>query len=266
MPGEPEPGGEGVWAYCVARDDPALTAGGAGVHPGGELEWLRDGGLAVLCSRVPLDEFGEEALRRNLNDLAWLERTARAHEAAIEGALAQATVVPLRLCTIFADGARARGMLEERRAALATALDVLQGRQEWSVKLLLDRGRLEGALREPGSEQPGEPGSGTAYLLLRRDERRLREVVDRRAAELAEDVHVRLRERATAARVRPPQNRELSGHSGEMVLNGAYLVDRDRAGELQELVAELGRRHQELGARLELAGPFPPYSFVPESE
>ena len=257
--------GHGLWAYCVARDDPALVEGGAGVHGGGALEWLRAEGLALLCSQVPLAEFGEEPLRQNLNDLPWLERVARTHEAAIEGALEGGTVVPLGLCTIFADGDGARRMLQERREAFTVALAALDGREEWSVKLLLDRERLESSLREP-AEPDRDPGSGSAYLLLRREERRLREALDRRAAELAEDVHARLQERAVDARVRPPQNRELSGHQGEMVLNGAYLVERDQADGLRELVAQLEQHHGELGVRLELGGPFPPYSFVPEHE
>ena len=148
---------------------------------------------------------------------------------------------------------------------LDAALVALEGREEWSVKLLFDRERLESSLRDSGESDP-DPGSGAAYMLLRREERRLRETVDRRAAELAEDVHARLQERAVDARVRPPQNRELSGHEGEMVLNGAYLVERDQADGLRELVAELEQQHGEVGARLELGGPFPPYSFVPEHE
>jgi hypothetical protein len=271
--GEPPPAaeaptGDALWAYCVARDDAALAAGGVGgvgVHPGSELEWVREGGLAVLCSSVPLAEFGEEPLRRNLNDLPWLERTARAHEAVIAGAFERSTVVPLRLCTLFAGAEGARRMLAEQHDDLAGALDALSGREEWSVKLIVDPDALAAGLREPG-EEPAEPGTGAAYLLLRREERRLREAVADRAAGLAEDVHARLQERAVDARVRPAQNRELSGYEGEMVLNGAYLVERDQADGLRALVAELEARHRPLGARIELGGPFPPYSFVPESE
>ena len=51
-----------------------------------------------------------------------------------------------------------------------------------------------------------------------------------------------------------------------MVLNGAYLVEREQADGLRELVAELEQRHGALGARIALGGPFPPYSFVPEAE
>jgi Gas vesicle synthesis protein GvpL/GvpF len=259
------PAGDALWAYCIARDDAALAEGGPGVHPDGEVAWVREGGLAVLCSRVPLAEFGEEPLRRNLNELPWLERTARAHEAAIDAAFAQTPVVPLRLCTIFSDEAGARRMLRERGSAVAAALDAVAGREEWSVKLLVDRDRLAEELRTPG-EEPADAGSGAAYLLLRREERRLREAVDDRAAGLAEDVHARLQERAVDARVRPAQNRELSGYEGDMVLNGAYLVERDQADGLRALVAELQERHGALGARIELGGPFPPYSFVPEDQ
>jgi len=239
------------------------------VHPDGEPAWVREGGLAVLCSRVPLEEFGEEPIKRNLNDMPWLERTARDHEAATAAAFAAADVVPLRLCTLFADEAGARRMLAERREALAAALDALAGREEWSVKLLVDREALADGVREPedaGGTEAAGAGSGAAYLLRRREERRLREAADDRAASLAEDVHARLQERAVDARVRPAQNRELSGLEGEMVLNGAYLVEREQAHGLRELVAELEQRHRALGARIVLGGPFPPYSFVPEAE
>ena len=263
--GEQGEQGELLWAYCVARDEPGLVDGGmVGVHPDGACAWVREGGLALLVSRVPAAEFGEAPLRSNLNELAWLERTARAHEAAIEAAFEAAAVIPLRLCTLFADEDGARRMLAERHDALTAALGALAGREEWSVKLLVDRERIAEELREAGSD-PAEAGTGAAYLLMRREERRLREAVDERAASLAEDVHARLQERAVDARVRPAQNRELSGHEGDMALNGAYLVERDQAAGLRELVAELGARHAPLGARIEPGGPFPPFSFVPEA-
>ena len=263
-PAAAAPKGHGLWAYCVARDGADLEAGGPGVHAEGPVEWLREDGLALLCSRVPLAEFGEEPLRQNLNDLPWLERTARAHEAAIHAAFDRTAVVPLRLCTIFADEAGARRMLAERHEALTVSLDALTGREEWSVKLLVDRERLADGLRAEAGEA-AEPGSGAAYLLLRREERKLREAVDDRAAGLAEDVHARLQERAIDARVRPAQSPELSGYEGEMILNGAYLVERDHADGLRALVSELEGRHAPVGARIELGGPFPPYSFVPET-
>jgi Gas vesicle synthesis protein GvpL/GvpF len=261
------PSGDGIWAYCITRAEgaPAME----GVH-GSPVDRLEDGGLAVLVSRVPLSEFGEDALRRNLNDLDWLERVARAHEEVLERALEGATIVPLRICTIFADEQAAARMLAEQRSTFATALDALDGRQEWGVKLTVDRAALEAAARERApdafdDELEGQSAGG-AYMLRRRQERQLREAADRLAGGIAEDVHARLQDWATDAVVNPPQNPELSGHEGDMLLNAAYLVEEEKVERLHELVAELRERHRELGARLELTGPWPPYNFVPRTE
>jgi hypothetical protein len=95
---------------------------------------------------------------------------ARAHEAAIEGAFDGGTVVPLRLATIFTGEAAARRMLDERNVELLAALHVLEGREEWAVKVLVDPDRAAGE-----SPDPAAAGSGTAYLMQRRDERRRKE-------------------------------------------------------------------------------------------
>jgi hypothetical protein len=264
---QPAPTGNALWAYCITRasDPPSID----GVH-GSPVERIEADGLAVLVSRVPLAEFGEDALRRNLNDLDWLERVAREHETVLERALEAGTIVPLSICTIFTDEQGVAQMLTERRPDLATALDVLEGREEWGVKLTVDRAALEAAARDRApddlDQQIEGQSAGGAYMLRRRQERQLREAADRLAGGLAEDVHARLQDWATDAVVNPPQNPELSGHEGDMLLNAAYLVEAAKVERLHELVEELRERHRELGARIELTGPWPPYNFVPRTE
>jgi hypothetical protein len=245
---------DALWAYCVSRAGDPLPEGLEGVHATGEVERIEEGDLAALVSRVPLADFGEEPLRRNLNDLAWLERVARGHEGVLERALEHATIVPLRLCTIFANADAVGRMLEEEAPALRAALGALAGCHEWTVKLLLDR-------TAPAEEGPA-PESGREYLMRRRAEREGREAADRRAAELAEEVHARLRTCASDAVVNRPQNRDLSGHRGDMLLNGAYLVETAAVDRLRALVDELQERYAAAGVRLELSGPFPPYNFA----
>jgi hypothetical protein len=250
-----------LWAYGVTAAHPPLPSASHGVA-GRTPERIEQDGLALLVSRVPRAEFGEAALHRNLNELAWLERVARAHEAVLEHTLAHAAVVPLRLCTIFATADGARRMLAERGDALRESLAALDGCAEWSVKLLVDRERLLAASEADEPAGADHPGAGAAYLLRRRAERTRREEADRIAAGLADDVHAVLQDWASAAVVRPAQNRELSGHEGDMILNGAYLVARARVTELHELVDELRERHRGLEARIELSGPFPAYNFA----
>lgn len=261
--------GDGIWVYCVGAQGTELPTGNPGVHPDGPLERIDQGGLAALVSRAPLAEFGEEALRHNLNDLGWLEHVARAHEASLEAALATSTIVPLRLCTIYGDEVGVRRMLEEERESFEAALELLAGRQEWGLKLLVDREALDSAARAESTEattlerERDASSGGGAYLLGRRLERQVREVADRLLGELAEDVHACLQDWADDAVLNAPQNRDLSHHEGEMVLNGAYLVETEKVGRFRQLVDELQERHRDVGARLELTGPWPPYNFVP---
>jgi hypothetical protein len=263
------PSGDVLWAYCVLRRAEPLPVDVDGVASGARVDRVDAGDLAALVSRVPIAEFGAAPLRENLNDLAWLERVARAHEDVLERALEQSTIVPLRLCTIYESEQNVREMLEREHDTLVHALDALAGRQEWGVKLIADSDRLAEAARSRSAEaaalehELGARTGGGAYMLRRRLERHVREMVDSLAAEVADEVHTRLQDWTSNAVIRPPQNPELSGHEGQMLLNGAYLVEAERVEGLRELVAELEERHQPLGARIELTGPWPPYNFVP---
>ena len=256
----------GSTAYCGQTVRPHPRERASRVSP---VELIEDDGLAALVSRVPVAEFGEEPLRRNLNELAWLERVARAHEGVLERALADGTIAPLRLCTIYDGPARVRTMLSAARARFLAVLDVLEGREEWGVKVLLDPAQVAAEVRRrlPDAEEEAaevaERGEGAGYLLRRRLERRIADAADALAGDVAEEVHASLVSRAVAAVTRPAQNRELSGHEGDMALNAAYLVEAKRVDGLRELVAILEAHHSRVGARIELTGPWPPYNFVP---
>jgi gas vesicle protein GvpL/GvpF len=261
--------GELLWAYCVLHEGDEYAVDLRGVDGRGELERIDAGGLSAVISRVPRSEFGTEPLRRNLNDLPWLERVARAHEAVLETTLPQSTLVPLRMCTLYESEDSVRRMLADQRDALLSALHGLEGRYEWSVKVIVDRERLMEAARAaiaPEDPSAAGQGEGGAYLLRRRNDRAVRDAADALRADIAERVHARLQDWAIDAVTRPAQNPELSGHQGDMVLNGAYLVERERTDDLRALVNELEEHHRPLGVRIELSGPWPPYNFVAGEE
>ena len=253
--------GLGHYVYCVTSADaqPAL-ADVTGVDRAHSVEMLRHAGLAAVAGRVSLAEFGAEPLKRNLNDLDWLARTARLHQKVLDRALAAGAIVPLRMCTIYADEAHVRQMLEREHDALALTLARLGDRTEWGVKLIADVQALReaaGAGPESGAEQ-----SGRAYFERRGRQRRSHEEAQRLGEQAATEVHERLRHEAAAATILRPQSRELSGREGEMVLNGAYLVDRARVERFRAAAEELGERQRPLGLALEVTGPWPPYNFV----
>jgi hypothetical protein len=214
--------------------------------------------MAIVGS-VAQSEFGETALRQNLEDLDWLERTARAHHEVIETVAKERSVVPMRLATVYSSEEAAGDMLRERAADLRQALTRLTGRSEWGVKAYVVMPDDSAAGQRAETHDPA-PGPGAAYLMRRRAQLAARQDARQEAVASAQAVHAELGQLSASARVYPPQSPEIAGHPGVMVLNAAYLVAEDRAEEFGAAVTELAARHGAL--RLTLTGPWPAYSFV----
>lgn len=262
----------GTYVYCVMGSETGRSLEGLpGVDAGFGIRAIRHAGMTALASAVPLTEFGAEPLKRNLNDLAWIERTARAHQRVLDRALREATIVPLRLCTVFDDDASVAAMLEREHDVLAGALARLAGRQEWAVKLIADpQGTRDAGRRraeqEPATAPAGEASqSGRAYVDRLRRDRAARSDAQRLTRAAAREIHRGLAAQAVAVRVLPKPSRELSDDGGELVLNGAYLVDAEHLVEFRAAATDLANRHRASGVRLEITGPWPPYSFVAEA-
>jgi hypothetical protein len=222
------------------------------------LRSVEGSGLAAVVGSVDLEEFGEEPLRRNLERIEWLEACARAHHRVLEAVSRFGPVVPMRLAVLFHEDSGVRTMLDTRQESLQSALERVDGRFEWGVKAYADSPPQERAPDLPPS--PPGLGAGTAYLVRRRAQLSERERAGADVARAAESIHTTLAEVAVASARHRPQDRRLSGQASTMVLNGAYLLDEDRSQEFVAAVAGLGERHR--GVRLELTGPWPPYSFA----
>jgi hypothetical protein len=251
----------GLWVYAVTEDIPAASfdqVTGVGGEP---LRTVVAAGLTAIAEEVPLEEFGEAALRRNLEDLAWLEETARAHHRVIDAVARQSPVVPMRLATVYSGDESVAAMLAGRRDDFRAALDRTSQRQEWGVKVYA-AGRAEANPGQaPGSAKAAAPGGeGAAYLRRRRDELSAQEQSRRELTASAELIHTALCRLAVDSRLHPPQSPQLTGTSAQMLLNAAYLLDEQESDDFTATVAVLSGDHPAL--RLELTGPWPPYSFA----
>ncbi|MBL1099833.1 GvpL/GvpF family gas vesicle protein [Streptomyces coffeae] len=248
------------YAYAVVRDTGAPAAALAGVRgvAGEPVRAVVHLGLAVVAGPVPAEQFGEGPLKERLERLEWLERIARAHARVVDAAGAGTGVVPVRLATVCRGEEGLRRMLETGRERFTEALDRLDGRVEWGVKVY--------AAPPPPAEPTTAPtaaGSGRDYLRRRRAERRASQERWGRSEDGARQVHDALCAHAEQARLHPPQDARLSGTADRNVLNAAYLVPRAESSAFAGRVEELDRRSA--GVRLELTGPWVPYSFVAPS-
>ena len=228
----------GVWTYAITED-------GHLSGPDGEvdLSWLTgvgetkvrtatSCGLTVLVSDVSLADFGEAALRENLENLDWLDEVAREHHYVIDAAARLFPLLPVRLATVYSGDDALRAALAERGAQLLEALRRVGGRVEWGVK----------AYAAPESTAAAAPEPTAA------------------AVSAAQAVHAELTVKANATRFHPAPSGQLSRARQPMLLNAAYLLDAAGGVSFTAAVAGQATAHPEL--RIELTGPWPPYSFV----
>jgi hypothetical protein len=275
----------GVWTYAITED--SHLSG-----PGGEvdLSWVTGvgaakvrtitcSGLTVLVSDVSLAEFGEAALRRNLENLDWLDEVAREHHYVIDAAARIFPLLPTRLATVYSGEAAVCAALGSRHDQLRDALRRVGGRVEWGVKAYAEpepdapaepdkaeRAATAGNRVGADAGRDAEPGSGAGLAYLKR--RRGQLTADREsrvgAVHAAQAIHADLTAKATDTRLHPPQSAQLSGVRLPMLLNAAYLLDAADGATFTAAVAGQATAHPEL--RVELTGPWPPYSFADDDD
>jgi hypothetical protein len=255
-----------VWMYGVAGADlEGLADGVAGV--GGALpRAITAAGLTAVVGDVGDREYGAAALRRNLEDLDWLARTARAHHAVLEAVAGRGPVVPMRLATLFASDAGVTGTLRERAEDFRGALSLISERSEWGIKgyAIKPADQAEAPARPVAGRAGPATGPGAAYLQRRRAQLTASKDARSEALASARTVYAELGRFAVSSRLYPPQAPDLAGQPAPMVLNAAYLVADERADEFAAVVADLTARHRFV--QLTLTGPWPAYSFAGESD
>lgn len=214
--------------------------------------------VAFVISDVLYADWAEDVLEDRFEDLRWLEETARAHHLVIETLVAHTTVLPLRMATLYQDRTRALQALDQQGQNFATQLARLSAHTEYGVKIYV---RPTATAPDPADAPPAPTSPGKAYLRARRVHHDARED-HYRQAQLAADRIADIAQDHAAQHVRhAPQGGPLAARAdGENVLNAAFLVPDARADAFQAAVHAVAEALQ--GIRLEVTGPWAPYSFA----
>lgn len=261
----------GYYVYCVAEGVAAqqLDAGSfpTAIEDDTKLEWVTANDLAALCSPVPLDSYGEEALAERLSDASWTAVRAMRHETVVEYVAKRGSLVPLRFGTIYLERAGIERMLTEKRRELAEILERLRGREEWGVNVYADRATLLASITSVSPrlremvQQAEKASPGQSYLMqkkidaLRVDESRVAlnriiDEVEKQLSEQADDT-----KRLRILKVEATEHGELKGKF-------AFLVKRSEFEEFRSAAERVAEDHLAAGVRLELTGPWPAYNFT----
>lgn len=235
-----------LYLYGITREGQGGVAGAAGVDARAAVEAVPCAGLVCWVSRVDQREFAEN-LARNMEDLEWLAGVSVRHQQVVAAIAETQDILPARFGTIFRTLASLTADVRKHKAQLARDLQHISGCEEWGVKVFSLRAlpvAVAGAksgrdyLRSKAAALRAEaPRDSTPEV------RRLLQAVDALAVETA------------------PGSGAVSRGQRGLQWQASLLVKRSRRAQLQELMTRFSR-DWEGARRIELSGPWPPYSFI----
>ncbi len=244
-----------TYLYAVCRTvDPLVLRHLPGVCPGEPVRALPAGGLTAVVQRMPERDVTEDAWRRRMGEAGEVERCALAHHEVVSAVAWPGPVAPLALATLYGGDERAAEAVERASDRFRSVLDRVSGHAEWGVKVYAAADRTP---RAP-ADRSAPVRDGRAYLERRRAQYRDRDRRWEEAVQVADGVERELCDVAAAVRRLRVHGPAADG-SGPQLLNAACLVARGREPELMTTVE---RARQRLGSRIEVTGPWVPYSFA----
>lgn len=253
-----------TYVYCIVRAKRAPAPGRFQPPPGLGPPRALDagGGLFLIVSDAPPDEYGEEALNARLEDMDWVSRCALAHEAIIESARSAESVVPMKLFTIFRDDGRARAMVEKDRRRLERVLDRVAGCAEYGVRLTLDERRARKDL-VARAVKAASGASGAAFLQRKKNLKAAGEELVHSARAVADEVFTELAAKAGDSYRRTDVEGLVKG--SRLLMDGVFLVPNRSARRFRSALEKTARSLAPRGYELVLNGPWPPYHFVADA-
>ena len=268
--GQQAPAEHVIWVYAITdRLVQEQLNGLTGV--GGEcVRAVSEAGLTAVVGSVDAEAFGEQARTTLLSDLASIERLGRVHHQVIARVATHNPVLPLRLATVYPSDQTVLDRLRQSSSEFAVMLESFRGTEEWGVKVYVGAG--EDAQGDQTAPDEAVAAAGTALtspedgLASVADEWSVPEdgsvgpVPGRDAEACAEMIDRALSGMAVATRRQAAAEPSLDGPENWLVLNAAYLLNSDRAGEFVAVARALAGTHR--GMRADLTGPWPPYSFA----
>jgi hypothetical protein len=247
-PNGDEPKNEGKYVYCIIEETDPKTFGKLGIGGrGDEVYTIHHGNLAAVVSDTPLvvyDPTRENALR---------------HEQVNEMVMNDYTVIPMSFGTVFKRTDDVIAFIDGTSDALMDVLQKMRDKIELGLKVNWEREAIIHEI-ETENEEIGRlkeeinRSSSSTYFARMQLGRLVEQALTNRADAFVSEVYDHLRDTAVASRANKPIG-------DKMILNAAFLVEREKAEKFDSKVQEIARKYEgKLAFRY--TGPWPPYNFV----
>src|SRR5436309_98183 len=250
-PNAPEtaPGEGGRYVYGIVETRENLNLGKIGIGGAGEqVDTVNHLDIADVVSKTPVaicDPTRENAL---------------AHEHVIETVMKNYTIIPMSFGTVFRTDDDIRQVLRSIYPSLKDVLNQMAGKLEFGLKVNWDRDQIIEELQQHDEElrrfhhEIVRKQLQSTYFARMQLGRMIDKSLGERSTEYVREIYEALRDVCVASRDNQPIG-------DKMIMNAAFLVERDREAEFDAVVNKIAKKY---GKRLKFkyTGPWPPYNFV----
>lgn len=205
-----------------------------------------------LCWVSPVDQVAfRRDLEANMENLEWLALHGVRHQQVVGEIAETQTIIPARFGTLFSNEAALIKDVQTRNSALKIVFARIADSDEWGVKVLAEQ-----QTASPVSSQPAS--SGRDYLQQKAS--RMKKKPERNEADLQEFLAA-LEKVATES----APSGKVSGAQPGLLWQATFLVARSRRKKWEGVLKEFVQKWQGK-RRIEVTGPWPPYSFVSDAK
>ena len=246
---EQTPAPEGKYVYCIIETKEPRSFGNVGIGGrGDEVYTVHHEGLAAVVSNTPLVVY--DPTRENVF----------AHEQVNETVMREFTVLPMAFGVLFRTEEDIIELMRGTNDALRDVLAKMHGKVEYGLKVNWDREHIIAELEQESEEirnlkeQITSRSSGSTYFARMQLGRLIETALTDKADAYVREVYSALRDTAVASRANKPIG-------DRMIMNAAFLVEREREAEFDSHVKDIAAKYEDK-LSFKYTGPWPPYNFV----
>lgn len=240
---------EGKYVYCIIKTPDFKDFGPIGIGEGSSgVYTVHHQDLAAVVSDTPIRIY--DPTRENV----------LAHEFVNETVMKEYTVIPMSFGTLFRTEEDIVELLKSTYQAFDDVLEKMKDKIEFGLKVLWDREKVIDSIEQGNDEirrlrdEINRNAQSSTYFARMQLGRLVEAALEDAGNSYVRDIHEALKPTAVASRSNKPIG-------DRMILNAAFLVDRDREKAFDDRVKEISRKYDEL-LTFKYTGPWPPYNFV----
>lgn len=178
------------------------------------------------------------------------------------------SVIPMKFGTIFKTEESLKECLRKNCQQFKDSLEKLKGKQEWGVKVYLKEDIFRKTIEEKNEavlakkKEIESMPKGMAFFAQKQIDEVIGQEKDKELDRITEEIFENLGQLAFSKNKSKLLEKDFTGRTEPMALNGFYLIEETKLAQFQKKVEELKEKYNGKGIIIEMTGPWPSYHFA----